>query len=299
MTRIFRSAFASLFAVGVAASLTGCKVDCDKDGDKTTCIGQSTVQYTGTPIAQSFAWSDGQRLKVSVTGGNLRVGNTASTSITINPYSQGGAPAECSDTSKICVRFIPINNDTKDRRDEATRQMKQVGDGGNLQTSVGSDEGGVLVAVTQNAQNGKYNSTLSAVVDVWVPANFNGDIVATSDSGGISVRGARKAAVVQTGLGSIAFDLADILPNTADNKITTENGDIIFTVPKTANINIQGQVGGANDTVLIDNVEGWSQVEGSTDQAATFCGNTACDGHADGLWKLQATKLGSIQIKLN
>lgn len=296
MTRILRSAFVSLFAVGVAASLTGCKVDCDQEENKTTCIGESTTQYTGTPIVQQVAWADGQRLTVAVAGGDVRVGDTASTSIAINPHSQGGGkPAECTDANQVCIRFTPINNDTKDRRDEATRQMKQVADGGNLQTSAGTDANGIVATVTQNAQNGKFNNSLSAVVDVWVPDAFNGDVVAKSDSGGISVRGARKGATVQTGLGDIAFDLTNVIATTTDNTITSDQGDITFNIPKTSNLNIQGTASGIDNEVFSSTAEGWKLIEGSTKQAATFCGNTACSGTADGLWKLTA-KFGSVKI---
>lgn len=296
MTRILRSAFVSLFAVGVAASLTGCKVDCDQEENKTTCIGESTVPYTGSEIAQEVAWSDGQRLTVAVAGGDIRVGDTASTSITVNPHSSGGAkPATCTDVNKVCIRFIPINNDTKDRRDEATRQMKQVADGGNLQTSAGTDANGVVATVTQNAQNGKYNNSLSATVDVWVPDAFNGDVVAKSDSGGISVRGARKGATVQTGLGDIAFDLTNVIATTTDNTITSDHGDITFNIPKASNLNIQGTASGIDNEVYTSTADGWKLIEGSTAQAATFCGNAACTGSPDGLWKLNA-KFGSVKI---
>ncbi|MCS6902272.1 MAG: hypothetical protein RMJ98_21675 [Myxococcales bacterium] len=298
MTRTLRSAFLSLFAVGMAASLSGCKVDCEPGDDSVQCIGQSTVQYIGTPIVRQVAWTDGQRLTVGIVGGNIRTGETASTSITINPHSTGGKPAECSDATQVCVRFLPINNDTKDRKDEATRQMKQVAEGGNLLTNVGSDANGVVVTVDLDNRNGKYNSSLSAIADIWIPDNFNGDIVAKSESGGISVRGARRGATVETGLGDIAFDLVSVIPTTTDNTITTRNGDIIFSVPRSANLNIQGQVSGAGDKVLIDTVTGWQEVEGSTEQSATFCGNAACSGQSEGLWKLNATSLGSIQIKL-
>ncbi|MCU0658829.1 MAG: hypothetical protein MUF64_27285 [Polyangiaceae bacterium] len=299
MTRFLRSAFVSLVAAGVAASLTGCKVDCDTEDGTTRCIGETTVQYTGTPIVRQVAWADGQRLFVGITGGNLRVGNTASTSITINPHSTGGKPAECSDPAQVCVRFIPINNDTKDREAEATRQMKQVADGGNLNVAAGTDASGVNIQVTQNGTNGKYNSSLSAVADVWVPDAFNGDVVAKSESGGISVRGARRGAEVQTGLGSIAFDLApNALPTGADSRITTDNGDIIFRVPTASNISIQGKVSGQSDVVRIDNAAGWQMLDGSTEQAATFCGNAACTGQTQGNWVLTATSLGSIQVNL-
>lgn len=298
MTRTLRSAFVSLFAVGVAASLAGCKADCDTEDGTTTCIGESTVQYTGTPISQQVPWTSGQRLTVALAGGSVRTGSTASRSIGIFPNSTGGKPAECSDPAQVCVRFIPINNDTKDRRDEATRQMKQVADGGNLQTTAGTDPNGVLVTATQNAQNGKFNNSLSAIVDVWIPDNFDGDIVAKADSGDIEVTGARKGATVQTGLGDIAFTLAEARATTTDNTISTDNGDIIFSLPSAANINIQGQVSGPGDVVRIDNATGWQIIDGSTEQAATFCGNTACSGQPQGLWKLAATSLGSIQVKL-
>lgn len=292
MTPILRSAFVSVFAVGVAASLTGCKVDCDKENGTTTCIGQSTVQYiSSTPVLQEAAWAAGQTLRIGVTGGNIRTGQ-ATTSITINPQGADSAAAGCKDASKICVRFTAANNDTKENRDEATRQMKLVADGGNLLVSASSG----TEVIVKAEQSGKFNSALTALVDVWVPAAFDGDIVANSDSGGISVRGARKGASVKTGLGDIAFDLSAVAPNASSGTITTSNGDILFNLPRAANLNVQGQVSGPGDTVRIDAVDGWKQVDGSTEQAATFCGGTACSGTNDGLWKLQATDLGSIQV---
>jgi len=293
MTRILRSAFVSVFAVGVAASLTGCKVDCSKENGATTCIGETTVQYiSSTPVLQEAAWTAGQALRIGVTGGNVRTGQ-ATTSITINPQGADSAAAGCKDASKVCVRFTAANNDTKENRDEATRQMKVVADGGNLVVSAANSGTEVIVKAEQS---GKFNSALTALVDVWVPAAFDGDIVANSDSGGISVRGARKGASVKTGLGDIAFDLNGIAPNASSGSITTSNGDILFNVPRAANINVQGQVSGPGDTVRIDTVDGWKLVDSSTEQAATFCGNTACTGTNDGLWQLKATDLGSIQV---
>lgn len=304
MNCIFRSAFVSLFAVGVAASLSACKVDCDTEDGTTKCLGETTKPYVGTPIIKQAAAVDGQRLTISVTGANLRVGDTASVSINVNPA--GARPGECADAAQHCIRFIPINNDTADKEAEVTRQMKQVEDGGNLITRVGTDANGVLVEVLQDGKNGKYNTALSAVVEVWAPAAFNGDIVANSATGDISVRGARRAATVTTGLGDIAFDLSAITPGASGGDITSGNGDIIFTLPGAANLNISGDARSAGGEVIIDTRTGWSQLEGSTTQAATFCGNNACNGQSEGLhagsttrsdWALK-TELGSIKINL-
>lgn len=304
MNRIFRSAFVSLFAVGVAASLSACKVDCDTEDGTTKCLGETTKPYVGTPIFKQAPVVDGQRLTISVTGANLRVGDTASVAINVNP--DGARPGECADAAQHCIRFIPINNDTADRVDEVTRQMKQVEDGGNLVTRVGTDANGVLVEVLQDGKNGKYNTALSAVVEVWAPASFNGDIVANSATGDISVRGARRAATVTTGLGDIAFDLSAITPGASGGDITSGNGDITFTLSGAANLNISGDARNAGGEVIIDTRTGWSQLEGSTTQAATFCGNNACNGQSEGLhagsatradWVLK-TELGSIDINL-
>jgi hypothetical protein len=304
MNRIFRSAFVSLFAVGVAASLSACKVDCDTEDGTTKCEGENLKPYVGTTITKQAPVADGQRLTISVTGANVRLGDTASVSINVNP--DGARPGACADAAQLCIQFIPINSDTADRVDEVTRQMKQVEDGGNLITRVGTDANGVLIEVLQDGKNGKYNTALSATVQVWAPASFSGDIVANSATGDISVRGARRAATVTTGLGDIAFDLSAITPGASGGEITSGNGDITFNLPGTANLNVTGDARGAGGVVSIAARTGWQEIEGSTTQAATFCGNTACSGKSEGLhagsttradWALK-TELGSILITL-
>jgi hypothetical protein len=264
--------------------------------------GETTKPYVGTPVIKQAAVTDGQRLTISVTGANVRVGNTAAVSINVNP--DGARPGECADAAQLCIRFIPINYDTADRIDEATRQMKQVEDGGNLITRVGTDANGVLVEVLQDSKNGEYNTALSAVVEVWAPTAFGGDIVANSATGDISVRGARRAATATTGLGNITLDLASITPGASGGDISTGNGDVFFTLPGAANLNISGDARNAGGMVSITPKTGWQEIEGSTTQAATFCGNTACSGKSEGLhagsttradWVLK-TELGSIGI---
>jgi hypothetical protein len=241
----------SMVVLGGFLQLIGANVGCDSSeksaagvagsggGGASGSAGAETLKpYVGTPIFKQAPVVDGQRLTISVTGANLRVGDTASVAINVNP--DGARPGECADAAQHCIRFIPINNDTADRVDEVTRQMKQVEDGGNLVTRVGTDANGVLVEVLQDGKNGKYNTALSAVVEVWAPASFNGDIVANSATGDISVRGARRAATATTGLGDIAFDLSAITPGASGGDISTGNGDITFTLPGAANLNISG-----------------------------------------------------------
>jgi hypothetical protein len=258
-----------------------------------------TVQYTSSlPVVKEVAWAAGQGVTVGVAGGNVRFGDTT-TSITVNPHSSASSN-RCTDVTKVCFVFTAINQGTTEERDEAIRQMKETANGGNLDFSAGLVGSAVTATVVRSAASGKFFPALSALVDVYVPTGFDGDVTANTTSGGVSVRGARRAATITTGLGDIAFELDGIAPGNSQGEITTGNGDILFTAPSTANISIQGDARGVGGSVLLSGSPvGWSQVQGSTDQAATFCGGTACATPAvsDGNWSLK-TELGAIEIQL-
>lgn len=329
MTRILRYAFVSLLAVGTTASLTGCKADCDTEGGTTKCEGETTTQYvSSTPVFREVAWAAGQSVKISVQGANVRVGDIASTSITVNP---GGAPADCKEAAtKVCVKFTAIHNDTKENRDRAVQQMKLVEEGGMLAVSAAAQGNDILISAGPSGSGA--GSGLSALVDVFLPPAFDGQIVANTGTGAVSVIGAKNSVSAKTGLGAIAIDVAgtatpgnyivsaktelgDIaitMPAGApaagvvwgtgasgdEYSLRSDQGDIQLTVPVAANMDIQAlaEGPGANISLSFEAPAGWKQQEGSTATAATYCGNAACDGSVKGgLWEV-AAKFGSINL---
>ncbi len=306
MHHALRSALLPALALGLASVLGGCKTHCDKNADGTeTCTAETTVQYQGATLpVQQFDWASGQALRIGVNGGNVTFGELAGTAITVNVHGTVTAPAGCTDPNLICVQFTPINNDTKSNKANAEREMLLVENGGNLVATASRNAAGdVVIDVHTDATNGgKVSSSLSARVDVMIPAAFDGDLVAISANRKISVIGPRRGLDVRTENGDVYVEIpSDVVPAAPDDKfrrVYTGLGDITFRASSSANISVQAITNGtSSDVVTIDNVSGWQQQPGSTEQSATFCGNTACNGATDGNWYLE-TDLGNIEVSL-
>lgn len=250
------------------------------------------VQFIGSPTFAKVDWTSGQKLQINVAGGKIRIGPTAAVAITVNTANP---PAECG--SGLCVRFLPIVAMSPQNQEGANQQMKTTAEGGHLDLKAAQEGGIATVAVSVSGSASSYDESLSAVVDVWLPQGFDGDIAATAESGEISLSGVRRGATAKTGLGNVNVKLEAISPGASSGEIQTQLGDVLFSAPKSANISIQGQSDATGEVLISPGISGWQMVEGSTAQAATFCGNTACQGQSEGNWSLKS-EFGSVQITL-
>jgi hypothetical protein len=282
MTPILRYAFAPLAALALLAPATGCKTNCTGN----TCTAESTVEYIGTPVDTDVPWTAGQPLKISIQGASVREGSQASTSITVGVNAS--LPA-----NTIRVHFVPINNETQENKAKASTEMNSPANGGSLNLNAGSDASGVNVSVTTQ---GTHSNGLSATVDILVPPGFDGALTATTATGDVSIQGVQSSVTTSTGLGAIAVTLAAVPAAGTSGNFSSDNGDITFTVPAASNLSIQATTDSLN-SVQYDNVSGWQEVAGSSPQAATICGNTACAGTSTGNWVINA-KFGSILVKI-
>lgn len=267
MIRILRNALLPLLVAGVSLSTTACKTTCDENG---VCTAVSTVAYTGTAVQQEVNWSPGQAINIDVEGGNVRVGKTATTAITVNKGTG----------DKVIVKFTPINNDTEENRDAATKQMSSPENGGNLALTATND--GNAVGILVDVQ-GKASSGLSARVDVTLPAGFDGALSAHTEYGDISVADVNRGVDIANtkGIGDIYVELNGTAPlgangeqSTVSGKISAHSGDIKLVVPSTGNITIGATADGASGEVIYPETlpTNWTATVGDIN-AVTLQGN--------------------------
>ena len=278
MTRFLRYALIPLLTAGLLVGATDCVTNC-KNG---VCTDTTATQFVGSLVTQHVPWAAGQGITIAVPGGNLRSGPTA-TSITVSP----GSGAD------IQVTFTPFVSDTAANEASARMSMNDPTHGGNLiltsNGGSGSSPASIGVSFT-----GTHQSSLSATVDIILPAGFDGAINATTDSGDVSVAGTQHGVnVASNGPGNIEVDLGTVLP-TDTGVITTDLGDITLKVPTAASLDIQAQATSTLTTTPnpISSAAGWMEVPGGTDQVGTFRGN---GGTQSTPWQLK-TNLGAIQI---
>ena len=300
MLHTLRSALLPVLILGVSSALTGCKTNCDSTEQGSRCVSESAVGYKGTAIVQEVAWTAGQALRVGVAGGNVRYGD-ATTSITVNVHGVTTI-AGCTDVNKVCVQFTPINADTQERREEATRQMKQVSNGGNLSTTIVNDatQGVVIEVKRDTANSATFNSSLSALVDVLIPAGFDGDIIAgTNNIGDVVIKGVRRGLKVNVDNGNVLVQLGAVIAiRGGERTVTALDGDITFQVPAASLVSVQAQANADDPTLqtveLRGATAGWKPELANTIHSATFSNIL---GGGDGNWSLKALS-GAIAIDL-
>jgi hypothetical protein len=254
--------------------------------------GGAEQQFIGTPTIQQVPWAPGQKLKIDVKGGNIRFGEVASKAIVVN---EGAAPAGCG--AGLCVQFTPIVLMSSQEKEAANQQMKAASEGGNLVLEASQQGQEAVVSVSLSSTPSAPAASLSAVVNVWLPAEFDGDIAATAESGAIVLRGVRRGATARTGLGTIDVKLEQIAAGASSGELRAETGDVLLSVPASASISVQGQTGFSGTVSLDGQPGGWQTVDGSTEQAATFCGNNACNAQSEGNWFLK-TEFGDVRVTL-
>jgi hypothetical protein len=276
MTRLIRIAIISALTLGLMGTVAGCA--CKKEGDATKC--ETTVQFQGTAKDADVAWTAGQPISINVTGGNVRVGDMT-TSIRVIPGSG----------SSVKVKFYPFISVVKDEEADGRRQMNEL-----LTLSASNDNGTVNIAVQQT---GTHNSSLSARVDVELPAGYNAPINASSQNGDIYLEGAMPSVnAAADGVGDVNVVLTS--PITAGNKgsIVSKGGKIGLEVPNSSVVVFRAQT--EPDQKISYNATlpaNWSEAEGSTASAATLIGNA---GTANEEWTLSTvgSAFGKIEIDI-
>lgn len=278
-TRLLRfSAFSGVSALAfgaalfAASALGGCASDCKEVDGKTVCEAESLVQYRGDTVnLPDQPYTAGQRLRVKVQGGNVRLGTAAQASVTV------AATAPAGTITSFCVPIVALKAEEKDA---AASQMKN-----NVSCTAEVANGEVVLNVFRT---GDRDSSLSAQLSIGVPADFTGPVTVETENGDVSLAGVRGAVDVSvTGIGTIGVYPAAAIPATDPGRLYTNHGDIQLTLPAGSNLSITAK---ASDTGEVFNNTGITPVEGSTAQAATFVVGTGGQN-----WALQSD-FGDIEI---
>lgn len=273
MTRSLRSLVGLSSVVLVSLlGLTGCATECHKDEatGKQVCTAETLTQYEGAAVQKSYdQWTAGQTIRINVKGGNVRSG-FAATAITV---SGGGA------AGTVGVNFRPFESNTKEKADAAKKELTE-----NLVLDVSESNGEVVVSVSQT---GTHQSSLSARVDLTLPAGFAGAIVASSESGDVSIDGANGSVdvstsnadvditgaihglKVQTDNGDVAVELSEPAASDDSGSISTDR-DIALFVPAASDISLSAQAGELVSFVPDPLPAGWADtVESDNNKAIT------------------------------
>jgi hypothetical protein len=267
---------ASLFSLGAvllaAASLGGCASDCKEVDGKTVCEAESLVQYRGDTVSlPDQPYVAGQRLRVKVQGGNVRLGSAAQASVTV------AATAPAGTITSFCVPIVAMKAEEKDA---ASAQMKN-----NVSCTAEVSNGEVVLNVFRT---GDRDSSLTAQLSIGVPADFTGPVTLETENGDVSLAGVRGAIdAVVTGIGTIGVYPASPITASDPGRLYTKHGDIQFKIPAGSNLAVTAQ---ASDTGEVFNNTGITPVEGSTSQAMTLVVGTGGQ-----TWALQSD-FGDVEV---
>lgn len=259
MTPLLRLARLPLFAVALVASLSaalgGCATDCKEVDGKTVCETETLQGYRGSTIAlptQGYTPGIAQRLRISVLGGNVRIGKDAQASITV----VGGAPA--GQITAVCVPIIALK---ADQEAEAIEQMKN-----NVTCTAETQNGEIVINVFRD---GSRDSSLSAQLLIGVPDDFSGPITALTEHGDISLAGVRGPidAQVTKGIGNVGVTPGGPILATDPGNIYTNFGDVQLGIPAGSVLTVNAQVDSLGEII---NNTGVAAEAGGTSQAQTF-----------------------------
>jgi hypothetical protein len=275
-TRLLRLPALSVLSLGAvllaSASLGGCASDCKEVDGKTVCEAETLVQYRGETVnLANQPYTAGQRLRVKVQGGNVRLGSAAQASITV------AATAPAGTITSFCVPIVALKADEKDA---AASQMKN-----NVSCTAEVKDGEVVLNVFRT---GERDSSLSAQLSIGVPADFTGPVTVETENGDISLAGVRGAIdAVVTGIGTIGVYPAAAIPASDPGRLYTKHGDIQFKIPAGSNLAVTAQT---DSTGEVFNNTGLTPVEGSTAQAMTLVVGTGGQ-----TWALQSD-FGDVEV---
>ena len=275
-----------LFATSLVFSAAGCKTKCENIGGRTVCTAKSLSGYVGTTVPREVSWTPGQPIDIVVDGGNVRVGTVASLAVQVLPYEATKNPSP----NQVYVEFTPVIAIPADEKEKGIQQMTT-----QLTLSATATAGGpVRVAVTPT---GTTDSSLSASVRLYLPANFNGDLNVTNSAGGktngdlsvqgvtgavrvltstgsITVNGVGSTIDAQTGVGDVTVVFGSPPVASATGKLVTELGNIALTLKQASNVSLQAQASSPDGLVLAPDPlpAGW-QMAVSAPTAKSFTGN--------------------------
>ena len=282
-------ALLSIVALSSMAGLAGCKVDChETDAGGTECTAKTVPQIIGEARNGSANYTAGQSIRVSIDGANTRRGSMT-TAILVK---SGG------DAGVVSAQFTPFIS--AETTDEANTKFKS------LTTDIRADSANNEIVVVVDA-NGK-DSSMSARVDLVIPAEFEGNIVVSTSDGDIEINGANGFVDVTTGLGDILVggeihgvnaqtdngdvevDLSNEIASDEGGSIYTGLGDITLKIPASSSFSLQavtdgdGQVSAPNPLP-----SGWVASEENTTTAQSFRANAGGE-----TWKVTADGVSSV-----
>ena len=224
--------FRALFLVSAAAMalpLSGCKVEAH---------AETLVRYEGQDRTASSPYTAGQSVLIQSRMGDVDV-------------AVGSGDA-------LDVTFQPFTMDTKDNKDVATNQIRDM-----LNTEIVTE--GDLIKVQVWRDDGA-SGNLGADAIVTLPASFDGDFRVEEEMGFVRIDlggRAKSTAVVHTGPGDvdvtgasgpleIETDVGDATVDVASfagGKVSTGNGDLTFILPASSSGSITASADGVEPVV--------------------------------------------------
>lgn len=246
----------------------------------------SGTQVEGAPVAKSIAWRAGKGLRIHVEGGEIRSG-FASTSIAV---VGGGEPG------KVAVTFRPFEDSGLPSGADPAK---------NLELAVAETEDEVQVTVKDT---GTDKSSRSARVDLTLPGDFAGALVAESDAGSVSIEGVNGPVTVETTGGSVSVsgaihnlsvlttggDITALLAEPAlagDTGLLRTDRNISLGLPKASSVALAAQAGQSVTFSPDPLPKGW-QATDSGNAAKYLAGN---DGSTRP-WALESGRPSSSRI---
>lgn len=273
--------FAAIAPALVALAMfgTGCKESCHTDPStgKKVCTLESATQYHGTTTQPvSIPWSSGQGVQITAKGGDTRLDKLASSAIQILDRN---APA-----GTIVVTFTPIEANGGDQAGADQAQQEMTND---LTYTTQNDGSGVVIGVVRNSTS---QSSLSAVIDVSLPPEFDGGIGANAEDGDITIRVGASSVTAKTGVGDVEvesgagnFDLGTNngtillkvqtpLVGNETGAIASGLGDIEVDVPSASNVSFLAQA--SDDSVVTNNTGGAENDAAPSSKSVTLNGGS-------------------------
>lgn len=260
-----------------AASLGGCATDCKEVDGKTVCESETLTQYRGgaqTLPSVAYAPNIGTRLRVTVQGGNVRLGSDAQASITV----QATAPA-----GTITAQCVPLVALKADQNAEAEKQMAE-----RVHCTAVVDPATNEVKIDVY-RDGERDSSLSAQLLIGVPVDFSGPVTASTENGDIYLAGVRGPIDAQiTGIGNLGVYPAGPILATDPGRLYVKHGDTTLTLPAGSALTVSAV---ADDQSAVNNNSGFPADAGST----AISQNIVINGGGQA-WNIR-TDFGSILLQ--
>lgn len=265
-----------------AATLGGCATDCKEVDGKTVCEAETLTQYRGgtqTLANVAYAPNTSTRLRVTVQGGNVRLGSDAQASITV----QRGAPAGFITTA--CVPIVAMKSDEKAAAEKQMAERVHC-TAVAVPDASGATGGEVKIDVYRD---GERDSSLTAQLLIGVPDDFSGPVTVLTENGDVSLAGVRGPIDAQiTGIGNLGVYPASPILSSDPGRLYVKHGDATLTLPAGSALTIAAV---SDDLSAVNNNTGFPAAEGAT----TIAQNITVNGGGQ-LWNVR-TEFGSILLQ--